>query len=242
MQGESKDREFELKKAAISIDFVIHRLQNSEQNLKSKAETYFKQTVEFLSKGDNTRAAFYADEVARIKDLSKKLYFAEMILETVKTRLEVASIVSPLGEDLRVANQLLSEVRTTFGSVSLDFSEVADLRAQVSEVMKVTEVPEAQGISLVEEPTKEEIKEILTKAETVAAERIAKEFPEVPSEAARAKAPIEERLYQYLVERKGAISVSEAARSLGEPEDEVRKTLEALKQKGKIVFEEKERE
>lgn len=240
MASERGDREFELKRAAISIELVVHRLQNYEQNLKSKVDSYFRDTVEALKKGENVRAAIFAEEVARLRALSQKLYFAEMILDKVKTRFEVASIVSPIGEHLKVANELLSEVRSTFSTLSLDFNEIADIGAQVSEVMKITEAPEAQSVSVVAEPVREEVQEILVEAQERAAERIAREFPEVPKEAIVEKANLEERLYRYLIEKKGDLSLSQAAKNLGASEDEIREALKLLREKERISFEETE--
>jgi len=242
MASDPNDREFELKKAAISIDLVIHRLQTLERTLKAQADTHFKQTVESVQKGENARATIYADEVASLRNLSQKLYYAETILERVKTRFEVASIVSPIGENLRVANQLLSEVRTTFSSLSLSLNEIADIHDEVNEVMKITEAREAPGISVIGEPEKEEVKEILSQAQARAAERIAKEFPPVPTEAMMPEASLEDRLYEYLVKREGALSLSEASKDLGESEEQVRKALKSLREKNRISLDEREME
>jgi hypothetical protein len=67
--------------------------------------------------------------------------------------------------------------------------------------------------------------------------------PEVPRPELEAKPPrppvgeLDERLLRYLVERKGELSISDASRELGVSADEVRATLERLKQAGKIEIE-----
>jgi len=258
MESEEHKREATLKEASVSIDIIIHRLQNLRNNLRGKAESYFRSIVEFQARHD-PRASMYADEVAQLRNLAQKLYYGEILLEKVKVRLEVISLLGPVGEQLRVAEQLISEAKVVFSGVDVDLSEVNTLSDRVSEIMESTQAPLMEYPPQVSEVRSPEVNQIISEASTLAAERIASEFPQVPAEepvkepakepAAEVEkvptadmASLEGRLFKYLSERSGQYSPDEASKTLGINKEDLARALKGLSDKGKIVLEDFERE
>jgi len=252
MASENRNRELVLKEASISIDIVVRRLKALRNSMLSRAGSYFRSLVDLQAKG-NIRASAYADEIAQLRNLAQKLYYGEILLEKVKVRLEVISLVSPVGEELRVADQLISEVRSAFEGIKVDLTEMDRIQTQVSEIMESTVAPQVELPTQVSEAKSQEVRQILAEASTLAAERIAKEFPQVPvpekvpeakpeEEIVKEQLPLEERLFTYLSGRSGEYSPDEASKALGASKEEIARALRSLSDKGRIVLEEPEKE
>ena len=253
---EQHRKEMVLKEASVSLDIILRRLQNQRYRVTARAESLFKDLVEFQAKGNREKASNYADAVAQYRALAQKLYYGEILLEKAKLRLETITLLGPVTEDLRIAGELMSEVKIVFTGVGdVNLSEMDRIRDQVFEMIGTTQVQQTEQVPQLSEARSQEVSQILTEASTLAAERIAKEFPQIPlkeeakaasveveKEAPRETAQLEERLLKYLNERGGKYSPEAAARDLGVNKEEISKALKTLSEKGKIVLEDFERE
>jgi len=255
MEDETRKKELALKQAAVSLDIIIRRLQNQRYRVTSTAEALFKELVEVQAKGNTQKASNYADAVAQYRNLAQKLYYGEILLEKAKIRFETISLLGPVTEDLRVAGELMSEVKMVFMGVgAVNLTEMDGIRDQVSQIIEATRVHEEQ-VPQVPESRSEEVNQIISEASTLAAERIAKEFPQVPlKEEARVpaveveklpageEAPLEDRLFKYLNEHSGRYSPEQASRDLNASREDISKALKSLSEKKKIVLDDFEEE
>ena len=253
---EQHRKEMALKGAAVSLDIILRRLQNQRYRVTARAESLFKDLVEFQAKGNRGKASNYADAVAQYRALAQKLYYGEILLEKAKLRLETITLLGPVTEDLRIAGELMSEVKTVFTGVGdVNLSEMDRIRDQVSEIIETTQLQQTEQVPQVSEARSQEVSQILNEASALAAERIAKEFPQVPlkeevkvptveveKEVPGGTVELEERLFKYLNERGGKYSPEAAARDLSVSKEEISKALKGLSGRGKIVLEDFEEE
>jgi len=251
----TREREMALKQAAVSLDIIIRRLQNQRYRVMSTAEALFKELIGVQAKGNMQKASNYADAVAQYRNLAQKLYYGEILLEKAKIRFETISLLGLVTEDLRVAGELMSEVKTVFMGVgTVNLTEMDRIRDQVSEIIEATKVRQEQ-VPQVPESRSEEVSQIISEASTLAAERIAKEFPQVPLREevkpfaveveklpTKEEASLEDRLFKYLNEHSGQYSPEQASRDLNASKEDISKALKSLTEKKKIVLDDFEEE
>jgi division protein CdvB (Snf7/Vps24/ESCRT-III family) len=255
MEDETHKREMVIKEAVVSLDIILRRLQNQRYRVTSRAEALFKELIEVQAKGNSHKASNFADAVAQYRTLAQKLYYGEILLEKARIRLETISLLGPISEELRVAGELMSEVRVVFTGIGdVNLTEMDRIRDQVSEIIEATRVHEEQ-VPQIPESRSEEVSQIISEASTLAAERIAKEFPHVPLREevkapameverlpAKGETSLEDRLFKYLNERSGQYSPEQAAKELNASREDISKALRSLSEKGKIVLDDFEEE
>lgn len=219
---------FLVKKEIVNLELVMHRVKAIEQNLTNRANFLMGSVKAALEHNDNVRAINYAQEVAHIKKILKKIIYTEMILEIAKTRLEIISVLEPIREQIASVNALLAEARAVARNISPECSELDEINKQLENMLQI-----GSGV----EQTSE-ISNILNLAASVAAKKIKEMYPEIPEDD---KEINKAKLYEYIKSKNGKLVISEATKDLNMSREEIFLALEELKKEGKIVTEEYEK-
>ena len=215
-----------------------------------------------LSK-DPAHAALYANECAEIRKMAHLTLSSELALERVILRMQT---VEEFGDIMAQIAPVIGIVRETRGRIAGVIPEVANELGEVNNMlsdmsMETGEVGENPGFDM--SASSSEARKVLEESSAIASQQMKERFPELPmpetrqparsvtEEATRVpdqripiaittggseEAPLEDRLLDYIKSHNGELSLNNCSAELLVPSDDIRRSLQRLKDDGKIVM------
>jgi len=170
------------------IDHVIVRLEAIEDRvaqirygLEKRERELFRKVIEYLRRGEKSRATIYAGEVSQIRSLLKLMFTMENLVVMTKERLKTVRDMKELTRTLMVFSAALSTVKDEVTALHPNMSMVIDeISRSARNLVMETSVETMADI----DPTVVSIgaQEVLEEAAKKAEEKIREEFPEPPVE------------------------------------------------------------
>jgi division protein CdvB (Snf7/Vps24/ESCRT-III family) len=161
------------------------RLDIANSRLSEKDKTLFNKVVDSYAKHDRSRAMMYANELAEVRKVEKRVLQIKLALETISIRL---TTVKDYGDFLNTVTPALSIIKGVQGSVLQVVPEAEKGFSTLSESLSSI-VTEAGGTSssmnVSFETANDDAAKILTDAASVAEQKIKEKFPDLPAEVSR---------------------------------------------------------
>jgi len=166
------------------INAQNQRLDFANARLSEKDRTIFAKVVDSYTKHDRQRALMYANELAEVRKLEKRVLQIKLALETISLRL---TTVKDYGDFLNTVTPALSIIKGIQSSVLKVVPEAERGFASLGESLSsiVTEAGASSGLNVSFETANEDAAKILTDAAAVAEQKIKEKFPELPAEVSR---------------------------------------------------------
>ena len=213
-----------------------------------------------LSK-DNAHAALYANECAEIRKMAHITLSSELALERVILRLQT---IEEFGDVMAQLAPVIGVVRETRGRIAGVIPEVAgelgEVNNMLSDLSMETGEVEQQDFDLTTNSA--EARKVLEESSAIASQQMKERFPALPMPEARAPVvesrpaglripvavgadggeelqsppPVEERLLEYIRTHNGELSLNSCSTELSIPTEDIRRSLQKLKDDGKIVL------
>jgi division protein CdvB (Snf7/Vps24/ESCRT-III family) len=163
------------------IQSQAQRLEFASARLAEKDKTLFSKIVDAFTKHDRQKAIIYANELAEIRKLEKRLLQVKLALETIALRL---TTVRDFGDFLHVVTPAISIVKSIQPSVLQIVPEAEKGFTTLSESLYslVTEAGAGAGLNVSFEAANEEAMKILNEAAVAAEQKIKEKLPELPED------------------------------------------------------------
>ena len=206
-----------------------------------------------LSK-DTAHAALYANECAEIRKMAHITMSSELALERVILRLQT---IEEFGDVMAQLAPVIGVVRETRGRIAGVIPEVAGELGEVNSMLSdmSLETGEVQDQDIEMAASNSEARKVLEESSIIASQQIKERFPDLPTPTAHPAAetripvavasggeeelvsgpPLEERLMDYIKIHNGELAINNASSELSAPPDDIRRSLQKLKEDGKIV-------
>jgi len=208
-----------------------------------------------LSK-DTAHAALYANECAEIRKMAHITMSSELALERVILRLQT---VEEFGDVMAQLAPVIGVVRETRGRIAGVIPEVAGELGEVNSMLSdmSLETGEVQDQDIEMAASNIEARKVLEESSVIASQQIKERFPDLPTPTAHPATetripvavtaggeeeelpsgpPLEERLMDYIKTHNGELAINSASTELSVPTDNIRRSLQKLKEDGKIVL------
>ncbi len=208
-----------------------------------------------LSK-DTAHAALYANECAEIRKMAHITMSSELALERVILRLQT---VEEFGDVMAQLAPVIGVVRETRGRIAGVIPEVAGELGEVNSMLSdmSLETGEVQDQDIEMAASNIEARKVLEESSVIASQQIKERFPDLPTPTAHLATetripvavtvggeeeelpsgpPLEERLMDYIKTHNGELAINSASTELSVPTDNIRRSLQKLKEDGKIVL------
>jgi len=208
-----------------------------------------------LSK-DTAHAALYANECAEIRKMAHITMSSELALERVILRLQT---VEEFGDVMAQLAPVIGVVRETRGRIAGVIPEVAGELGEVNSMLSEMslETGEVQDQDIEMAASNIEARKVLEESSVIASQQIKERFPDLPTPTAHPATetripvavtvggeeeelpsgpPLEERLMDYIKTHNGELAINSASTELSVPTDNIRRSLQKLKEDGKIVL------
>jgi division protein CdvB (Snf7/Vps24/ESCRT-III family) len=227
------------------LDQIILRLRNRDMAL-------FDMCASALKRFDMPRARIYANEIVRIRALSKIISQTQLAMECIIIRLEnfldLQGVISDLKPLSKMISEVSREVSRTMPELSMEMEQLTNL---INDTLSQTTIDFSQPILDISSITAgtAESEEILKEASTMVERSLRENLPEPPSTAVavpvstiqpRGEAEgIPIRMDSLTRGREGQpVRVASYARELNLLPEEVSRILTDLDAKGKVRLEE----
>ena len=236
------------------------KLEHMSARLQQRDKEMFQRCIGAQLSKDQAHAALYANECAEIRKMAHLTLSSELALERVILRMQT---VEEFGDIMAQIAPVIGVVRETRGRIAGVIPEVANELGEVNNMlsdmsMETGQVGEDQGFDMSASST--EARKVLEESSAIASQQMKERFPElplpearqpVPEAATRApeqripiaittsgseEAPLEDRLLDYIKSHNGELSLNNCSSELLVPSDDIRRSLQRLKDDGKIVM------
>ena len=209
-----------------------------------------------LSK-DTAHAALFANECAEIRKMAHLTLSTELALERVTLRLQT---IEEFGDVMAQIAPVIGVVRETRGRIAGVIPEVASELGEVNNMLSdmSLETGEVQDQGLDLSISSSEARKVLEESNAIASQQMKERFPELPlpdahtarearpeakvpvavaatGEEEVASTPLEDRLLDYIKAHNGELTINTCSAELSAPTDQIRRSLQKLKEDGKIV-------
>jgi len=218
-----------------------------------------------LSK-DPAHAALYANECAEIRKMAHLTLSSELALERVILRMqtveEFGDIMAQIAPVIGVVRETRGRIAGVIPEVANELGEVNNMLSDMS--METGQVGEDQGFDM--SASSSEARKVLEESSAIASQQMKERFPELPMPEAHQpapvleaatptvlrapearipiaittsgseEAPLEDRLLDYIKSHNGELSVNNCSAELLVSSDDIRHSLQRLKDGGKIVM------
>ncbi|HZY94925.1 MAG TPA: hypothetical protein VFE98_08755 [Candidatus Bathyarchaeia archaeon] len=227
--------------------------------LQQRDKEMFQRCIGAQLSKDNAHAALYANECAEIRKMAHITLSSELALERVVLRLQT---IEEFGDIMAQIAPVIGVVRETRGRIAGVIPEVATELGEVNNMLSdmSLETGEVQDQELDMGASSAEAKKVLEESSTIASQQMRERFPELPmpesrqptpakSDAPEAKIPvaitsggyeealpIEDRLLDYIKSHDGELSVNSCSAELSISTNDIRRSLQKLKDDGRIVM------
>jgi len=238
------------------------KLEHMSSRLQQRDKEMFQRCIGAQLSKDSAHAALYANECAEIRKMAHITLSSELALERVVLRLQT---IEEFGDIMAQIAPVIGVVRETRGRIAGVIPEVATELGEVNNMLsdmelETGEIPD-QGSDV--QTSSDEAKKVLEESSAIASQQMKERFPELPSPESRQttsiakpqapepripiavtsggieeepELPLEERVLDYIKSHNGELSVNSASEELAVPADDIRGSLQKLKDDGKIVM------
>ncbi len=238
------------------------KLEHMSSRLQQRDKEMFQRCIGAQLSKDNAHAALYANECAEIRKMAHITLSSELALERVVLRLQT---IEEFGDIMAQIAPVIGVVRETRGRIAGVIPEVATELGEVNNMLsdmelETGEIPD-QASDV--QTSSDEAKKVLEESSAIASQQMKERFPELPSPEPRQatavprqqapetripiavtsggveeepELPLEERVLDYIKSHNGELSLNSASEELAVPADEIRGSLQKLKDDGKIVM------
>ena len=228
------------------------KLEHMSARLQQRDKEMFQRCIGAQLSKDPAHAALYANECAEIRKMAHLTLSSELALERVILRMQT---VEEFGDIMAQIAPVIGVVRETRGRIAGVIPEVANELGEVNNMlsdmsMETGQVGEDQGFDMSASST--EARKVLEESSAIASQQMKERFPELPLPEARQpipeaatrspeqripeEAPLEDKLLDYIKSHNGELSLNNCSAELLVPSDDIRRSLQRLKDDGKIVM------
>ena len=238
------------------------KLEHMSSRLQQRDKEMFQRCIGAQLSKDSAHAALYANECAEIRKMAHITLSSELALERVVLRLQT---IEEFGDIMAQIAPVIGVVRETRGRIAGVIPEVATELGEVNNMLsdmelETGEIPD-QGADV--QTSSDEAKKVLEESSAIASQQMKERFPELPTPEPRQttsvakpqapepripvaitsggveeerELPLEERVLDYIKSHNGELSLNSASEELAVPADDIRGSLQKLKDDGKIVM------
>jgi len=212
-----------------------------------------------LSK-DTAHASLYANECAEIRKMAHITLSSELALERVILRMQT---IEEFGDIMAQIAPVIGVVRETRGRIAGVIPEVASELGEVNNMLSdmSIEAGEIQDQNFDLTASTSEARKVLEESSVIASQQMKERFPELPVPESRPTAearappvetripiavaasgfevpstPLEDRLLDYLKTHNGQLNISSCSGDLAVTSDDVRRSLQKLRDDGRVVM------
>ena len=237
------------------------KLEHMSSRLQQRDKEMFQRCIGAQLSKDSAHAALYANECAEIRKMAHITLSSELALERVVLRLQT---IEEFGDVMAQIAPVIGVVRETRGRVAGVIPEVASELGLVNDMLSdmSLETGQVQEQDVDMQAASSEARKVLEESSVIASQQMKERFPELPSPETRQATPavanrtletripvaisaggeevpqpLEDRLLGYIRNHNGELNLSSCSSDLGVSADDVRNSLEKLKDDGRIVTE-----
>jgi division protein CdvB (Snf7/Vps24/ESCRT-III family) len=238
------------------------KLEHMSSRLQQRDKEMFQRCIGAQLSKDNAHAALYANECAEIRKMAHITLSSELALERVVLRLQT---IEEFGDIMAQIAPVIGVVRETRGRIAGVIPEVATELGEVNNMLSDMELETGQipdqGADV--QTSSDEAKKVLEESSLIASQQMKERFPELPTPEPRQatavprqqapepripiavtsggmeeepELPLEDRVLGYIKTHNGELSVNSASAELAVPAEDIRESLQKLKDDGKIVM------
>jgi division protein CdvB (Snf7/Vps24/ESCRT-III family) len=245
-----------INQALFRLSSQKDKLEHMSARLQQRDREMFQRCIGAQLSKDNSHAALYANECAEIRKMAHITISSELALERAILRLQT---IEEFGDIIAQIAPVVGVVRETRGRIAGVIPEVANELGEVNNMLSDMELETGE---IQDQPddiaaSSAEAKKVLEESSAIASQQIHERFPELPvpepkiaispapvavavtdgiSEEEEQVVPLEERLLDYLKNHNGELSINSAAQEMSVQTDDVRRSLQKLRNDGRVVM------
>ena len=165
----------------IQLRLQSEKLKRTYQRLLARDRELFEACVGAEQEFDRDRATIYANEIAQLRKMSRTILRSQISLEKVILRLET---IKDFGDVMNVLGPATKIVKRIQSDLSGIIPEVAHNLGVIDEMLEsvIVEAGSFTGATTTVMVADSEAKRILDEAAEIAAQRMSKQFPELPEQ------------------------------------------------------------
>jgi len=237
------------------------KLEHMSSRLQQRDKEMFQRCIGAQLSKDNAHAALYANECAEIRKMAHITLSSELALERVVLRLQT---IEEFGDVMVQLAPVIGVVRETRGRIAGIIPEVAGELGEVNEMLSdmSLETGEVQDQQADLVASSSEARKVLEESSAIASQQMKERFPELPTPEPRQvisapkqpvpeqripiavgadgeeelQTPLEDRLVGYIRTHNGELNINSCSADLDVPADDVRRSLQRLKDDGRVVM------
>ncbi len=237
------------------------KLEHMSTRLQQRDKEMFQRCIGAQLSKDTAHAALYANECAEIRKMAHITLSSELALERVILRLQT---IEEFGDVMAQLAPVIGVVRETRGRIAGVIPEVAGELGEVNNMLSdmSLETGEVQDQDIEMASSNVEARKVLEESSIIASQQIKERFPDLPTPAAHTPVtgagpqtvripvaittsgeeelpvgpPLEDRLMEYIRIHNGELAINSASSDLSVPTEDIRRSLQRLKEDGKIVL------
>src|SRR5437773_2669061 len=234
------------------------KLEHMSSRLQQRDKEMFQRCIGAQLSKDNAHAALYANECAEIRKMAHITLSSELALERVVLRLQT---IEEFGDVMAQIAPVIGVVRETRGRIAGVIPEVATELGEVNNMLSdmSLETGEVQDQDLDLTASSSEAKKVLEESNIIASQQIKERFPELPlpeprqttnatvTQVTQARIPVaiasggeeeqveplEDRVLGYIKSHNGELNMNSASTDLAVSPEDVRRSLQKLRDDGK---------
>ncbi len=165
----------------IQLRVQAEKLKRTYQRLLARDRELFEACVGAEQEFDRDRATIYANEIAQLRKMSRTILKSQISLEKVILRLETikdfGDVMNVLGPATRIVKQIQTELSGIVPEVAHNLSVIDEMLESV-----IVEAGSFTGATTTVMVADSEARKILEEAAEIAAQRMSKQFPELPEQ------------------------------------------------------------
>jgi division protein CdvB (Snf7/Vps24/ESCRT-III family) len=249
-----------MSQALFRLGSQKEKLEHMSSRLQQRDKEMFQRCIGAQLSKDTAHAALYANECAEIRKMAHLTLSSELALERVILRMQT---VEEFGDIMAQMAPVIGVVRETRGRIAGVIPEVANELGEVNNMLsdmsiETGEVGQDQSFDMAASST--EARKVLEESSAIASQQMKERFPELPMPETRQpvpeaatrvpeqripiaittngseEVPLEDRLLSYIKTHNGELSINNASAELLVPSEDIRRSLQRLKDDGKIVM------
>ena len=249
-----------MSQALFRLGSQKEKLEHMSSRLQQRDKEMFQRCIGAQLSKDTSHAALYANECAEIRKMAHLTLSSELALERVILRMQT---VEEFGDIMAQMAPVIGVVRETRGRIAGVIPEVANELGEVNNMLsdmsiETGEVGQDQSLDVA--ASSSEARKVLEESSAIASQQMKERFPELPMPETRQpipeaptrvpeqripiaittngseEVPLEDRLLSYIKTHNGELSLNSCSAELLVPSDDIRRSLQRLKDDGKIVM------
>ena len=170
LRKSEKDRPLSIEEILEKLQLIRVRLARRVKEIESKHKILFDQVVEAYMEKDRDKAAIYAEELAELRRILRRLTHASLLLEGMIYRIEAV-------KDLSDASGMMPSLRSALAIASAELRGIAPTASNELDALMKSVEDLSLSVGRFPEPINaetslsDEAKKILEEASTLAAQR-----------------------------------------------------------------------